>query len=268
MKKTKSKVIFITTKILFILFIISSLNVSAQKTYYEFSIIGGGGFSFLNIQPKILNASSSGFSGDIGISYTIFPIEQFGIHLGAGFGISEINCKVPKEWDIEIDGAKFTRYNYSEYVKMPSLNIPFMLQYQNIQKSDRQKSMFYAMGGVRINVILNSQFETKFNVSNITKQQKHEGKISNAFLNSFTFETGFKHYISNNLILYTGAYFDYGLNNFIEEYRHPPEIFTKELLLFSDKSNLITIGIKLRLVLSFHLIRHDAIYACPAMRRR
>ena len=267
MKKTKSKVMFITTKTLFILFIISSLSVSAQKTDYELSIVGGSGFSFLNIQPKIPKASSSGFSGDIGIGYTLFPTEQFGISLGAGLGMSGINCKIPKTWDIEIDNIEFTFSDYSESVKMTFLNIPFMLQYQDIHKSNPQKPVFYAMGGVKV-IVINSKFETKLNVSNLNKRLNHKGNISNAFINSLTFEAGIKkHYIYDNLILYTGVYFDYGLNNFLEEYRHSPEESLTGLLIFSDKLNLITTGIKLRLVFSFRHTKPSAINICPGMRK-
>jgi hypothetical protein len=64
---------------------------------------------------------------------------------------------------------------------------------------------------------------------------------------------GMKWRIADNMYLYTGAYIDYGLNDPAKNNRIPtsdyifPDYQELELLKFAEQTNLMTIGIKLRL---------------------
>jgi hypothetical protein len=68
-----------------------------------------------------------------------------------------------------------------------------------------------------------------------------------------SFEAGLKWRFGNKVFLYTGAYFDFGLNDPIKNERAPYQYFNSveklselKLLQFTNKVNLMTVGLKLR----------------------
>jgi hypothetical protein len=84
-----------------------------------------------------------------------------------------------------------------------------------------------------------------------------DGKLNIKLLAMFTFESGIKWYLSGKCCLYTGVYFDCGLNDPDKKIRQPMSNCTSvehladfSLLDFYNKSYLMNIGIKLRL--AFH----------------
>jgi len=168
------------TNLLLILFVISTLQVSAQKNAKEFSIYGGGGASLFLFTPPVPTASSIGYHADLGFGFTHFFSQTVGFHIGAGFGLNNINAKVgqliiftPKLSGIP-DYLSFegyegdlhtTLYNYTENHQTMFVSIPVMFQFQTKQKQQlfnwRQgkRAYFYAMTGVKMLILLDQKYE-------------------------------------------------------------------------------------------------------------
>ena len=261
-----------------------------------------------NIEHSMVNGtSSSGASGDLGIGFTGFVSPQIGIHIGLGLGISNIGVKVDsmknyatEQFDVVNGNRPYdlytSLYDYRETHRMFSLSIPFMLQFQSQQsqswsrKSDLAQG-FYAMTGFKFNVLFNSTFESKIatldntahylDLDNIAGTQTFAGlghfKGKNGqgdfgYIHTlFTFEAGMKWRIADNMFLYTGAYFDYGLNDPSKSSRTPIaennyiDLVNANLsmLEFSSKTNLMTFGVKLRLA----FIKNFSQLSCPQFGR-
>ncbi|MCL2291358.1 MAG: hypothetical protein FWC34_11765 [Bacteroidetes bacterium] len=270
-------------KIIILLFIaIGSLLVSAQATH-EFSIQGGGGLSTLNYKLSE-GKHSLGFGGDFGLGYTCIFKEKWGIHIGAGLGL--YNAKVKLD-DIEAitpnltdsEGDCFNMHtmliNYNEAQKTMFLNIPIMIQFQT-----KGKQKIYAKAGGKVGIPLNC----KYSVSDATltnvayypdynnwmampefagfgtfTNQKSDGELKLGIAAMLALEAGVKWKLGENLVLYTGVYFDYGLNNILKnndqhfvnyENSYPAEFTTNSALSsFTGNVNLMAMGIKLRLAL-------------------
>jgi len=291
-------------KLILVLFVFSCLHLSAQKTPHEFSIYGGGGFSFFAYSPPLLrNVSSGGFSGDAGVGFTGFVSPQVGFHIGAGFGMYNVKAKIGNLKAITpglIDEANYnylfdlhtTLSGYTETHKAIFMSVPVMLQFQTKQKQEwiwKRSEMkgFYAIGGVKVNLLLKNEYEAQFatltNLAYYPELDNWHGTQTFAGLGVFdgssaggdlklgvhvvfAFESGMKWRIGKNLFLYTGAFFDCGLNDPTKDSREPLSDYTYAkyltyinpltdlndlkgftLLKFSDKINLMTAGIKLRL---------------------
>jgi len=99
-----------------------------------------------------------------------------------------------------------------------------------------------------------------------TKGAKASGSLNFGVLALFTIESGVKWRLNNSMFLYTGAYFDYGLIDPSKSSREPVKNYLYQekpndislpsyvkdlddltLLAYTDKMNLMTVGIKLRL---------------------
>jgi hypothetical protein len=192
MKEIKRKNGNLSVGFIAILFIISSLQVTA-KTPYEFSVYAGGGYSFFLYRPYtdkvpvpkndklrhpiVSGPSSSGASGDLGVGFTGFVAPQVGLHVGLGFGFYNIGVKVDslKSYTKDLFGYENTDYywdlystlsDYRETHRTFCLTIPLMLQFQSKQsqawsrKADLAQG-FYAMIGFKFNVLLSNTYETK-----------------------------------------------------------------------------------------------------------
>jgi hypothetical protein len=186
----------LSVKLIAILFIMSSLQVSA-KTPYEFSVYGGGGYSFflfrpysdkvpvpntttrpvsVNLQSAVSGTSSSGASGDLGVGFTGFVAPQFGLHVGLGLGFYNIGVKVEtlnvfKEGLIDENGLYYdlhtTLSNYNEKHRTFVLSIPFMLHFQSApnqtswsRRSSNLAQGFYAKAGMKLNILLSNTYES------------------------------------------------------------------------------------------------------------
>ena len=178
-----------------------------------------------------------------------------------------------------------TLSDYKETHKTIFLTVPLMLQFQTTmeQYGNRKKGKkvgYYAMTGVKAQCLFNYKYTSEiaslnnkayfpefnswltsfpsegvgsFNGNNAS------GKLKFNILAMFALETGAKWRIGDKLFLYTGVYFDCGLHDFTKKYRKRDDYYTsheqlKELTLlkFTDRMNLITIGIKLRLGIKLH----------------
>jgi hypothetical protein len=166
-----------------------------------------------------------------------------------------------------------------------------MFQFQSRQNQSWSRKAdlaqgFYAMLGVKLNILLSNTYESKvttfYNVAHNLDQDnwadtqefaglgRFKGKSSNGdfgFVQAlFSFEAGMKWRIADNMYLYTGAFLDYGLNDPsknnrepIDEYISPKSLEDLALLNFSSDTHLMTIGIKLRLA----FIKYFNQLSCP-----
>ena len=295
MKKVKLPI-----KLIAIVFAFSALSASA-KTPYEFSIFGGGGYSFYSCRVSnqtvlaphsdlyksaVDGVSSSGASGDLGVGFTGFIAPQVGLHVGLGLGICNTNITV-KDMTIvttnfgEADGHSYDLHtsltDYNEKFRTFCFSIPFMFQFQTMQSGSSwnrratSEAGFYAMGGLKLNILLSNTYETKVSSAykeayfpdlenwagtqsfaglgkcNIKGEKGHFGYVQTFF----ALEAGAKLHLGDNRFAYIGAYFDYGLNDPSKNSREPITETSLEgslpLLEFADRTNLMTIGLKLRL---------------------
>jgi len=259
----------------------------------EVSIYGGGGWSFYACQPSFKEASYKGISGDFGAAFTGFFNEQIGLHIGAGIGLYNFKTKIsafptiitPNLFD-NVNGYHYdlhtTLYNYEEQQKTLCLSMPMMLQFQTKRTHQWNKDLyskrsFYAMGGIKWNIVFKSTYESSIekltnaayypDLDNWAATQTFAGlgpfKINNSngkdieisLLPALAFETGMKWHIKKNYFLYTGVYVDYVLNDPTKDIRTQvsdydytaPKNLDMALLSFTDKIYPMTIGLKLRL---------------------
>ena len=180
MKKTKTKTANLAMRLFLLLFILSNLHVMAQrgKPPHEFSLNAGGGISTYAFSTAPKKSSSVGYNFDFGIGFTGFVSQQFGVHVGVGFGQFNVKSKVnelltlsknlyDELWTDE--RAKYydlhtTLKGYTDLHKSLYISIPLMLHFQTIQKQywswkNTQKAGFYAMGGVKLLLLFNNQYE-------------------------------------------------------------------------------------------------------------
>lgn len=276
-------------KLIIALLVLSNWHLFAQKSLNEFSISGGAGFSFMFYQALQNKTSSLGFNGDVGVGFTGFVSRQCGFHIGAGLGLCNIKVKVgdlqnftPNLTDDneQLYDLYTTLIGYSETHNIMFLNFPVMFQFQtkmndgwNWRRSRKQS--FYAMAGAKLHLLFNRHYDVQITTLNNAAYypvannwaatqifaglgdfagKDTDGKFGFGFLTMFAFETGVKWRIYQNLFLYTGVYFDCGLNDPTKKYRDPVNNYTAvediahlSLLSFYRKSFLMGAGIKLRL---------------------
>jgi len=259
-----------------------SVGVSAQVVH-EFSINGGVGLSALNYKLSA-GKKNLGFGGDCGLGYSYFFKEQWGFGTGVDFGFYNAKAKLDNVQVItsglqDSENDRFDMYstlkNYTEKQKAIFLNIPLMLQFQTkgIQK-------FYANAGVKIGFPLSSKFRVSdaeitnkgyypdydnwlempaFACFGTFSDYNSTGKLKLGLTAMLTLEVGGKWKLSEKVTLYTGIYFDYGLNNSLKDKdqpfvnysnSHPAEFTTNSALpSLTDKINPMAVGLKLRLAL-------------------
>lgn len=265
-----------------ILFAAMSSLISAQSVH-EFSVYGGGGLSALRYQPSQGNRNG-GAGGEFGVGYTLLldETEQWGIYTGLGLGLYNArgiidNGKTVTKNLKDDENDKFDLHtklsDYKETQRTMFLNIPIMGQYQ--------VEPFYFMAGVKIGIPLNGKYTSKdatltneayypdYDVWLDVQTFKGYGKFRNRDSNGgidlgvtvmLALEAGMKWNIGDKLLLYTGAYFDYGLNNssktsqqpFVNYNKNHPSDFTTNSVLstFTEKVNIMAIGVKARLAMN------------------
>jgi len=196
----------------------------------------------------------------------------------------------PKLYDIDDQGRinpyhlHTTLTGYTEIHKSLFLNIPIMLQFQTQQKQywswkQSPKANFYAMGGIKLLFLVNNKYDANVEIlSNVaeyyelgssagTQTFKNLGKFDVGYSNSdklgfgvmamFALELGAKWWLGNNLSIYTGAFFDCGLNDPSKDKRSSYNTYTSveslesiKMLKVSDRANMMVVGIKLRFAFS------------------
>lgn len=227
-----------------------SINTYAQ---HEISLEAGGGISTLNYDILFGN-QKNGYAGELGAAYTYFFSPSFGVR--SGVNISYYNAKSTlKNFSDSYDAYdgeeyfefRYTVNHYKEKQYTLYLNIPLMAQYQF-----GNNKMFYVAAGGKLGIPLlgkyktsNNDFKTSGYYPSINIEFEEPefmgfGNFSNMHAkNDFdlhviamlSLEAGAKWQLSDRLHLYTGVYFDYGLNNIIKNN------FDKPLLKYSPSES-------------------------------
>jgi len=220
--------------------------------------------------------------------------ELWGIHTGLGIGLYNASADLNKistvakgldDGDIYVIDPKYKKFDlhttlnsYTEIQKTVFLNIPVMALFQIEQ--------IYVMGGLKFGIPVSGKYSSKnatltntgyyTELDNSAKDQEFagygtfkgkdfEGNLKRNAAVILAFEAGYKWFIADNLSVYTGLYFDCGLNNviksspekFINYNNQKPKDFTTNSVLssytdsgksitFTDKTKIMAVGIKLR----------------------
>jgi len=255
-----------------------------------------------SLQQAVSGVSSSGSAGELGVGFTGFVTSQIGLHVGLGISLHNIGVNVDSlktftenNTDLinnETRNLFSALYGYRETYRTFSLSVPLMIQFQTMQnqggwnRRNDVKQGFYAMAGVKLNILLSNTYESQVSSfyasahyvdkNNWTDTQNFAGFGTFKGKNSkgdfgyiqalLAVEAGMKWRISDNMYLYTGAYLDYGLNDPTKNSRkptsdfiHPDNLPELTLLEFADRTNLFVIGVKLRLA----FIKYFDQLSCP-----
>jgi len=262
MKKIKKKTANILMKLIIILFTLSNLHVSAQRTALELSVYGGGGISFFICNPMLPNAFSIGYHGDLGVGLTVFASPQIGFHVGAGFGLNNTKLRVDNLKNLTsglIDANAYpfdlhtTLIGYNEIHKTVFVSFPVMFQFQAKEKKQAwdwtksQKKRFYLKAGGKALLLLDHKYEVGVNkLNNLAYYPEFDnwagtqtfaglgdfdgnsnnGKLGLSIVAMATVEAGIKWRIGEKVYLYSGAYFDVGLMDPTKISRSPIRNYT------------------------------------------
>ena len=220
MKNLKKENRIFSKKNILVLFAISILCVSVNaqsqtKAPNEFSIFCGGSYSFFNYQKPLSGVhgiSSTGFSADLGISYTAFVGKHIGFHIGLGAGMYNVsalidsftfvtpNCEIPAMFGLPPDlygtGQPYDLYTtlsgYDEKHSVYFISIPVMLLFQTMptrpHKSGIMKN-FYLMTGVKLNIPIKMEYDIEIkelkNIAHFTQLDNWAGTQNFADLGRF-----------------------------------------------------------------------------------
>jgi outer membrane protein OmpA-like peptidoglycan-associated protein len=222
---------------------------NALDAPHEFAIHAGGGYSALRYdlsQGKRLG----GLGADLGVDYSYFFNKRFGIGTGAGMALyrssSRLNGNtfvIPNlQGNMDVYDLRTTLDRYKERQRTWMITIPLLLHYQTdlYQEVSRSRGAvtdapkFYLRGGIKVGIPVSASYAVKnASLTNVRYYPNQNVILSNRpveGLGTFsgrsfnerlslkpswvaTVETGIKWYVDDNLWLYTGIYFDYGLNN-------------------------------------------------------
>ncbi|MDR0516533.1 MAG: outer membrane beta-barrel protein [Fibromonadaceae bacterium] len=223
-------------------------SIYAQDRH-EVSLYLGGGYSALRYDPA-KGSQSSWLDGQFGFGYAFFFGKNVGLATGlelafynAEFKLKELEIASMAK-DTDGDDFKFTSTvnNYKEEQNMAALQIPLMLQLQTGSKNTRH----FVMAGIKFAIPVSGDFVGKGDLKNEGCYRDHRGcffqdqegknvpafekqgfgefkgeriegkeKFEPSFLASM--EMGLKFRLQDGMSLYTGAYFDYGLNNILKK---------------------------------------------------
>jgi outer membrane protein OmpA-like peptidoglycan-associated protein len=145
--------------------------------------------------------------GHAGLGYGYFFLPNLGIK--TGFEIASYNASL-KLNDFRIDNAN-TIVSYKERQNITMLQFPLMLQFQYPIKI----TGIYAAAGGKIGLPVSGKYNGSGIISTEGSEYKIKAKGDQNFKTAFliSMETGLKWKIKDWLLLYTGGYLDYGLNN-------------------------------------------------------
>jgi len=260
-----------------------ALLMGVQAFGSELSIYGGTGLStFMNNAKE--GKESFWFGGIFGLGYTYFFTPSLG--LGSGLEMAFYNGEyglkrytqpsyrftLPESLGLQIREMEFhsTVNGYKEEQSVMLLQIPFMLQYQRIYND----KLLYATAGTKIGFPLTGKSKSyadslensgyseyldgefanqKFLGFGTFTKQKGENKLTLQTAVLLSAETGIKWKLNEDLRLYTGIYFDYGLNSVTKRsYNRVVEYKDQEKKHFAfnnltDEITPLAIGLKLRL---------------------
>jgi hypothetical protein len=267
------------------------VNVVAQKqSKHEFSVWAAGGLSTIKSNIDAVDCKN-GVGGSLGIGYNHSLTNQWSI--GTGLELTLYNTKVTfdnysdsynsndGQYDFEFQTAIT---DYEENQNTIFLNIPVMIQFQMPVFADNQ---FYIAGGFKFgipvtkkykitnaamknsgfypiwsgeeNLILDSQEFMGFGNFN-RKDIEEDFELKVAYIISM--EGGIKCRLNETLSVYTGAYFDYGLNDINKENNKnlvqynvadPPNFINNSILQTRLTNKVVPMAVGLKIRLAFGL---------------
>ena len=223
----------------------SSLFAQGDQDRHELTVNLGGGLSTLKYNLES-GKNDLGLGGSLGLTYTYFINNQFGIGTGveANYYQSEYsNNNLIGSYrgiDPQKPSSEYFRldYEYNEVYKEKQnalfVQIPLMVQFQTVGYHK-----FYVAAGGRVGIPVSTKFETDasalesakgfysyehdiddepyFNLQNqgFTSYgtPKTDGKLSLKTAYMASVEVGMKWALNDNFSLYTGLYGDYTLND-------------------------------------------------------
>jgi hypothetical protein len=256
---------------------------------HELSIYGLGGYSRLSYTLGENGSKSGSMGGGAGLGYTFSINPSFGISTGVEMSVygSEASFgNVSGEYEEET-GERQLRFSYSlnNYEEKQSLtlfSVPVMLQY-GLPLGIGGSMKFYASGGFKFGFPVSATADIMPGTATTLGYFAHEyityvnllqhGFVSNAtlpatkkvidlgFSAALALETGFRFTLTDKIGLYTGLYFDYGLNSIqktnnrhlLEYDRSNETVFKYSSVLntgLTDKVNLLSTGLKVRISLN------------------
>jgi len=241
--KRQIRILSITFTLLILCGICGRGELFAQQYEHEFSVFGGGGLSTLRYKASA-GEKESGFGGNFGFDYRFFFTPKWGVGTGAEFAffnarlnidnlnISYTATDIEEKTDFEFRSA-VSDLNEKHHATL--LKIPLMLQFQT-EDVDRR---YYIAAGGKIGIPLKGKYDTFANIRNCGRYEYEEnspcydtqefrgfgnfpGKKSSGDVDFKTVffvsvEAGVKWELGDKLLLYTGAYLDYGLNNILDK---------------------------------------------------
>ena len=271
-----------------------SQYVMAQQAEHEFSAYLGSGLSTLNYQLS-MGARNGGAGGDFGVGYTYYRgkervtgtgkivREDWGIHSGLEFGLYNAKSRIDNEKAVtkgmkDIDDDTFdlhtTFSGYKETQSMVLLKVPLMAQFT--------LNNYYVMGGFKLGIPITGKYKSKDatltneayypELDNWAKTQQFagygtfkgvdtKGKMKFGASAILSLEAGAKLRLRRKLSLYTGVYFDYGLNDFAKNnqkelvnpfnYQGGETTFTTNSVLsvYTEKIKMMAVGVKVRMAM-------------------
>lgn len=274
-------------------FFFSSTLFAQQYMYekHEFMVYGAGGMSSLSFKSDQMDVNK-GIGGQFGVGYNLFFTGNFGIGIGAEISLynskSVMDLLTDKYMTVDKTNEEFEFrskvYNYQEKQHATYIHIPLMLNFQSTGAT-----RVYFGAGIKIGLPVGGQYKTDGatiansgyyayeNVEYTTqefmgfgsftgKDTKGDLEFKTAYLAAA--ELGVKLRLYDGLSLYTGLYFEYGLNNILKgdatdkfiEYNavNPSDFRTNSVLTsqfnlngtqtaFVEKVNLLSIGVKIKL---------------------
>ena len=265
------------------------------QSRHEFSIHGGGGLSTLKYDMST-GKFNNGFGGLFGVGYSYFFTDNFGLHTGIEASLYNSKATISSLGDRNMiydrDDVLFeyrnTVSNYSEKQHAYFLNIPLQFQLQT-----SGVNRFYGLLGAKIGIPLSGRYNSTGDFTNsgyyeyedflydnfpvmgfgTFRDRKEDGSFGMKAVFMASAEAGMKWALNNGMSLYTGVYFDYGLNDIISDVRtkrfivyntqRPTEFFNNTVMTsqynasssptarqdksFTEKTIPMAVGIKLRL---------------------
>jgi hypothetical protein len=257
-----------------------------ESPVHEFSIYGLGGLSNLNYELLGGGTKSGSIGGGAGLGYTFNINKTLGVVTGVEIGIfggkvayGSLSGKY--EYGIADDENHFKlRYSTSDYEEQQKamlLSVPLMMQFKTPLG---QSAHFYLAGGFKFGFPVNAEATISPRIITTSGEFSYEqveyvnleeygfvsdlslaktkSKIDFGFSAALAIETGVRFSLSDNVALYTGAFFDYGLNdirsakdkNIIDYQISTPSVFGHNSVLNSsmtDKVNIFSAGLKIRI---------------------
>jgi hypothetical protein len=251
---------------------------------HELSVYGMGGYSPLSYTLAGNGVNSGSTGGGAGLGYTLNISPSLGIALGVEMAVYGSEASFDNVQGTYTEGRdanpfdfSYSLKNYKETQSVTLFSIPVMAQYSLPLGSGSTK--FYASGGLKLGFPISAKADLTSGVATTSIYGKYEdieyvnmkqhGLVTNESLPSaskdidlgfsvaLALEAGARFSLTDRIGLYTGVYFDYGLNSIqkvndkhLLEYDQSNEAtFKRHSVLntgFTDKVNLMSIGLKVR----------------------